>query len=96
MKNDLCWAEDIYEFYPVEKILETLALIIYPQSMAGFDLNRKVEESKFQVHEVEHLLKRLCKKTYLMNSGWEIIRELGPAEKNQLEKSTCKFEQGFF
>jgi hypothetical protein len=95
MKNDLDWAEDIYEFYSVERILETLALIIFPQSMAGFDLNRKVEESKFQVYEVEHLLKRLCKKTYLMNSGWDIIKELGPAEKNQQEKSSCKFEQEF-
>jgi len=63
--------------------------------MAGLNLNPSQEESEFQkFHEIESLLERLCKNTYLMETGWEIIRQLDQDEKDQPKKSTCKFEKG--
>ena len=93
IKNDLPF-EDTLGNYSAEKILATLILIIYPRSMAGLNLNPKKEETKFQFNEIELLLERLCKNTYLMESGWNIIRKLDLKEKDQPKKSTCEFEQG--
>jgi len=92
MKNDLDF-EDKYGRYSAEKILATLTLIVYPRSMAGLNLNPKKEEEKKQMTEIELLLKRVCVKTYLMETGWQIIRKLFPIEEYQPKKSTCKFEQ---
>ena len=94
IKYDLGF-EDEYDHYSAELILSTLILIVYPRSMAGLNLNPSQEESEFQkFHEIESLLERLCKNTYLMETGWQIIRQLDRKEENQPKKSTCKFEQG--
>ena len=62
--------------------------------MAGLNLNPNIEEFEYQLNEIELLLERLCKRTYLMETGWEIIRQLTRKEKNRPKKSTCKFEKG--
>ena len=92
-KNDLGF-KDEYDHYSAEKILATLTLIVYPRSMAGLNLNPKEEETEFQFNEIELLLERLCKETYLMQPGWEIIREIGHDEESRPKKSICKFEKG--
>jgi len=102
IKNDLGF-EDDYD-YSAEAILSSLILIVYPRSMAGLNLNPNQKESEFQLNEIELLLERLCKDTYLMESGWniirkihykeEIIRKLVRKEEYQPRKSTCKFEKG--
>ena len=91
MKNVLGF-EDKKGFYSAELILANLTLIIFPRSMAGLNLNPKKEETEFQTNEIELLLKRVCEKTYFMESGWEIIRQINFSFKP--EESTCKFEQG--
>ncbi|CBY32153.1 unnamed protein product [Oikopleura dioica] len=93
IKNDLGF-KDEYDDYSAEKILSSLILIVYPRSMAGLNLNPNQEETEFQFNEIELLLERLCKKTYLMETGWQIIRQLAWDEKDQPKKSTCKFEKG--
>ena len=99
MKNDLGFVEnkDISGFlhYSFEGILTTLTMFIYPRSLAGLNLNPKKEETEFQTNDVETLLRRICKKTYLMDSGWEIISNQGPGFKRPAE-STCEFENGIF
>ncbi|CBY31069.1 unnamed protein product [Oikopleura dioica] len=60
--------------------------------MAGLNLNPNENEKEFQTNEIELLLERVCKKTYLMESGWQIIRELDYSEKHRPKRSTCKFE----
>jgi hypothetical protein len=85
-----------YGIYSAEKILSTLTLIVYPRSMAGLNLNPKKEESDFQLNQIELLLERVCKNTYLMPTGWQIIRELDNREDHQPKKSTCKFGAGIF
>ena len=62
------------DFFTVEKILTNLTMIIYPRSLAGMNLNPKNEEKEFQQTEIELLLKRIKNKTYLRESGWDIIR----------------------
>ena len=62
--------------------------------MAGLNLNPKKEETDFQFNEIEILLNRLCKSTYLMPPGWEIIRLIGQNEESRPKKSICKFEKG--
>ena len=91
MKNDLHFEDGDYS---AEAILASLTLIIFPRSMAGLNLNPKKEETEFQLNQIELLLERLCKKTYLMESGWEIIRQIGITEKYRPKKSTCKFQKG--
>ncbi|CBY43091.1 unnamed protein product, partial [Oikopleura dioica] len=92
IKNDLGYV-DKRDYYSAESILSTLTLIVYPRSMAGLNLNPKKEETEFQLNQIELLLERLCKKTYLMETGWEIIRKLDFEEERQPKKSTCKFEK---
>ncbi|CBY33385.1 unnamed protein product [Oikopleura dioica] len=92
IKNDLGF-KDKNNFYSAEKILSTLTLIVYPRSMAGLNLNPNKKETEFQLNVIELLLERLCKNTYLMETGWQIIRQLDRKEENQPKKSTCKFEQ---
>ena len=94
IKKDLGFEDDKYDFYSAEKILSTLILIVYPRSMAGLNLNPNQKETEFQLNEIELLLERLCKKTYLMETGWQIIRKLDYEEEDQPKKSTCKFEKG--
>lgn len=95
IKNDLHF-EDILGDYSAENILATLTLIIYPRSMAGLNLNPNEKEKEFQTNEIELLLERVCKKTYLKESGWQLIRELYYSEKHRPKRSTCKFENGKF
>ena len=66
-------------------------MIVYPRSLAGLILNPKKEESDFQMNDVETLLERICKKTYLKESGWEIVRIQG---WNNPVKSTCDYKKG--
>jgi hypothetical protein len=93
IKNDLGF-EDERGSYSAEKILANLTLIVFPRSMAGLNLNPKKEEEKYQLNQIELLLKRLCEKTYLMETGWEIIRHTYYGVQNQPKKSACKFERG--
>ena len=95
IEKDLLF-EDKNGYYTTEKILTTLTLIVYPRSLAELNYNPNKNETKYQtisITELELLLDRLCKKTYLMESGWEIIRQLCSTEKFQPQKSTCKFEK---
>ena len=62
--------------------------------MAGLNLNPNQKETEFQTNEIELFLERLCKNTYLMETGWQIIRQLYWEEKDRPKKSTCKFEKG--
>ena len=94
-KNDLGFVEkkDSFGFlhHSFERILTNLTMVIYPRSLAGLNLNPKKEETEFQANDVETLLQRICNETYLMKSGWEIIRNQSyhrPAE------STFRFENG--
>ena len=92
IKNDLDFDDEDDDF-TFDKILTTLTMIVYPRSLAGLNLNPKKEGNQFQTNDVETLLERICKKTYLRKSGWEIIRKqnyLKPAE------SSCGFEKGNF
>jgi hypothetical protein len=91
MKNDLDF-EDEFGNFSVEAILASLTLIVFPRSMAGLNLNPNEEETKFQFNQVELLLNRLCKNTYLMETGWQIIRQIAWRETDQPKKSTCNFE----
>ncbi|CBY15100.1 unnamed protein product [Oikopleura dioica] len=94
IKNDLGF-KDEDDYYSAEAILSMLILIVYPRSMAGLNLNPNQKETEFQLNEIELILERICKKTYLMETGWQIIRKLDWAEKDQPKKSTCKFEKVF-
>ena len=89
MKNDLAFFEE--NQYTFEKILTTLTMIVYPRSLAGLNLNPKKEESQFQTNDVETILERICKETYLRESGWEIIRTQG---LSQTDRSICAYEKG--
>ncbi|CBY15060.1 unnamed protein product [Oikopleura dioica] len=93
IKNDLAFV-DKKDSFTFDKILTTLTMMVYPRSLAGLNLNPKKEGNQFQRNDIETLLERICKKTYLKESGWEIIRTQGrnpePAE------STCEFEKGNF
>ena len=92
MKNNLAFVDTRNE-YTFDKILTTLTMIVYPRSLAGLNLNPKNEENNFQTNDVETLLERICKKTYLKKSGWEIIRKQG-VSYNQPAESTCDYEKG--
>ncbi|CBY11139.1 unnamed protein product [Oikopleura dioica] len=76
--------------FTMEQILTTLTMVVYPRSLAGMNLNPDKKEQEFQENDVETLLKRICEKTYLMESGWEIVRNLGSQKPT---KSICKFEK---
>jgi len=91
-QNDIGFKDDD-DYYSAEKILSSLTLIVYPRSMAGLNLNPNQEETEFQLNEIQLLLKRLCKKTYFMETGWNIIRKLYFKEERQPKKSTCELEQ---
>jgi hypothetical protein len=96
IEKDLLF-DDKNGYYSTEKILMTLTLIVYPRSLAELNYNPNKNETKYQTisnTELKLLLYRLCKKTYLMDSGWEIIRQIGPAGVNQPKTSTCRFDEG--
>ncbi|CBY10809.1 unnamed protein product [Oikopleura dioica] len=89
MKNDLAFV-DKYDNYTFDKILTNLTMAVYPRSLAGLNLNPKKEENNFQTNDIETMLERICKKTYLRESGWEIVRTQSwsyPAE------STCDYKK---
>jgi hypothetical protein len=92
IKNDLGFL-DAHNEYLFEQILTTLTMIVYPRSLAGLSLNPKKEESDFQTNDIEKLLKRICQKTFLKESGWEIIRTQGTRKSAE---STCNWKQGFY
>ncbi|CBY40045.1 unnamed protein product [Oikopleura dioica] len=92
MKNDLAFEDKYYTF---ERILTTLTMMVYPRSLAGLNLNPKKEESYFQLNDVETLLERICKKTYLKESGWEIIRTQN-LFCSQPAESICEYKKAIF
>ncbi|CBY15691.1 unnamed protein product [Oikopleura dioica] len=94
IKNDL-YFDDKVIYFTFDQILTTLTMIIYPRSLAGLNLNPKKEESYFQTNDIETLLERICKKTYLNKSGWEIVREQGLYNCPELAESTCEFKKFF-
>ncbi|CBY42953.1 unnamed protein product, partial [Oikopleura dioica] len=91
IKNDLAFV-DKDDKYTFEKILTNLTMIVYPRSLAGLNLNPKKEENNFQTNDVETLLERICKKTYLKESGWEIIRKQNTFLYRPVE-SACDYEK---
>ncbi|CBY41172.1 unnamed protein product, partial [Oikopleura dioica] len=92
MKKDLFF-DDKNDNYTFDKILTTLTMIVYPRSLAGLNLNPKNEESQFQMSDIETLLERICKKTFLKDSGWEIIRKRSHVKPDE---SICDIEKGYF
>ena len=50
------------------------------------------EEKDFQTSETDLLLRRLKNKTYLMESGWEIIRKMGHPN---IPKSVFTYKTGY-
>ncbi|CBY35032.1 unnamed protein product [Oikopleura dioica] len=91
MKNDVNF-DDKNKNYTFEKILMTLTMIVYPRSLAGLNLNPKKEEKDYQKNDIETMLERICKKTYLKDSGWEIVRKQGFGAG--LRFSECEFKKG--
>ena len=90
IKNDLAFVDRKNE-YTFENILTNLTMRIYPRSLAGLNMNPKIEENEFQMNDVETLLKRVCQKTYLNKSGREMIRK---QDDNGPAKSTCEYKKG--
>ena len=97
MKNDLGFICS-NNHYTFEKILTTLTMIVYPRSMFGLNLNPNITEADFQKNDIVTLLERVCSKTYFMESGWEIIRQIGRIDNHgkahHPDLSTCKYEEG--
>jgi len=62
-----------FSFY---RILTSLTMVVYPRSLAGLNLNPKEEETDFQRNDIESLLRRLSRSTFMSPSGWEIIRNI--------------------
>ena len=94
IQNDLAF-DDKYNDYTFEQILTTLTMIVYPRSLVGLNLNPKKEEKEIQENDVETLLQRICEKTFLMESGWEIVRNQS-IDLYKPADSTCEFESGTF
>ena len=95
IKNDLGFVEKNFHgrlHFTFEQILTTLTMVVYPRSLAGLNLNPKKEETDFQTNDVETLLQRICEETYLMESGWEIIRNQSRLSKPA--ESACEFKNG--
>ncbi|CBY20715.1 unnamed protein product [Oikopleura dioica] len=88
LKYDLNF-DDEYNNYSIEKLLTIFTMVIYPRSLSGLNLNPNTDEKDFQSTETELLLKRLKNHTYLMKSGWEIIRKMGHPN---IPKSVFKYE----
>ena len=90
IKEDLDFV-DRKNDYTLEKIVTCLTMRVYPRSLVGLNLNPNEKEVDFQMNDAETLLKRICKLTYLKETGWEMLRMQGyprPAE------STCEYKQG--
>jgi len=66
-------------------------LLLINTILLHLNLNPKKEENNFQTNDVETLLERICKSTYLRESGWEIIRKQGYPEPDE---STCEYKKG--
>ena len=93
IKNDLKIKDrEMNEYFTLERIFKTLTMIIYPRSFAGFNLNPKKEEQKFQETEIELLLRRLKYKTYLNRRGWELLNYC--LNYTSPEKSRFDFKKG--
>jgi hypothetical protein len=79
-----------------ENILSSITMVIYPRSMAGLNLNPKRNEVDTQLTDIESLLKRICFRTFIMPSGWEIIRCLGAPGDSRPTESKCIYKKGNF
>ena len=87
MKNDLAFDDKLGDF-TMEKICISLTMTVYPRSLAGLNLNPNDDEIKSQDNDILSLLNRMTKRTYLNESGWEMIRSNGHRSPNS---SICKF-----
>lgn len=97
LKNDLKMNDDrMDKYFSLESIFTTLTMVIYPRSLAGFNLNPKKEEQDFQENDVDFLLKRLKYETFLNQSGWEIIKSLGYMARMEDIEGSFNYEQGIF
>ena len=94
IKHDLGFV-DKYGTHSFERILSTLTMVVYPRSMAWLNLNPNEKEQEFQTNQIEVLLQRVCQKTYLMETGWDIIRLLGRVNPRPNE-SICEYKKGIF
>ena len=93
LRNDLQF-EDRQKTHTPEKILATLNYVVYPRSMAGLNLNPSEKENGYQMNAIVNLLERVCAKTYIMESGWEIIRRLGQTNLTRPDLSYCTYQTG--
>jgi hypothetical protein len=83
--------EDREEF-TTEEILITLTMKVFPRSMAGLNRNPNKKEIDFQRNDVVTLLERMSKRTFLNQSGWEMVREQGSFSPPP--KSMFQFKKG--
>ncbi|CBY15343.1 unnamed protein product [Oikopleura dioica] len=58
MKTDFAFVDE-NDYFKSDKILTILTMIVYPRSLAGLNLNPKIEESQFQINDIETLLERI-------------------------------------
>ena len=92
IKEDLKVADNkMKHYFTVEQILTSLTMLVYPRSLAGLNLNPRKGEKEFQFNDVQSILKRIKFPTYLMKSGWHIIRIA-----DRLAKGSFDFEEGKF
>ena len=74
IKNDLnCETVKLDTCFTIEVILTILTMVVYPRSLAGFNLNPIKDEQEFQLNDIDMLFRRLKHETYLNKSGWDII-----------------------
>jgi len=78
------------KFFTQEKLLYTLAMQIYPRSLAFLNLNHRKEEKDFQPNHAINLLDRIKYPTYLSNTGWKILCDL----YENMKPSQCIYEEG--
>ncbi|CBY31442.1 unnamed protein product [Oikopleura dioica] len=77
------------KFFTEEKLLYTLAMQIYPRSLAFLNLNHRKEEKDFQPNHAINLLDRIKYPTYLSKTGWKILCDL----YENMKPSQCIYEK---
>ena len=64
LEVDLGYVDSLGDF-TMEKICISLTMTVYPRSLAGLNLNPKNNEIDYQENDIESLLERMTKRTYL-------------------------------
>jgi len=83
LEADLGYVDSLGDF-SMEKICISLTMTIYPRSLAGLNLNPNIDEIDFQENDIESLLNRMTKRTYLNESGCRYLN-------NTPQESFCSF-----